>query len=90
VAYLFECSVIKEWKSLTGFGDIALLEILSLGVGFELSRSHARLRFSVCLSVVFLINPPFLSQLESVSTLYLPHSLTETVYHMTSHWLLEA
>lgn len=49
--YISECLVYREWHYLKGLGNVALLEEVSLAMGFEGSKAQARSQYlsSCCL-----------------------------------------
>lgn len=45
LAYISECLVYREWHYLKGLGNVALLEEVSLAMGFEGSKAQARSQY---------------------------------------------
>lgn len=45
LAYISECLAYREWHYLKGLGNVALLEEVSLAMGFEGSKAQARSQY---------------------------------------------
>lgn len=58
LAYIFECLVNRDWHYLNGLGSMALLEEVSLAMGFDGSKVQATSQSLSLLAACGSIKPP--------------------------------